>query len=85
MKKSILAFLLIVWLTPACSTVSHVKILETPRHKTNDQRKIDGLECRIESKTVGPLLFGIGPIIYRNRAKNKFCNCMESRGYVVEH
>ncbi len=81
--KKLAAMILISVMLTACSTV-RVNIIEYPAHKTTDQRKIDNLECNRNSRVLGPLLFGIGPIIYRNMAKNRYCNCMEARGYVVE-
>lgn len=66
-----------------CGTV-HVNVLKYPPNRSETQRQLDNIECHNYSKVSGPLLFGIGYLIYRNQAKKRFCDCMESRGYVME-
>jgi hypothetical protein len=66
-----------------CGTVQ-VNVLQYPENRSETQKQLDNIECHNYSKVSGPLLFGFGYLIYRNQAKKRFCDCMESRGYVMD-
>ena len=81
--KIVLASLLLGVALSGCGTVQ-VKILEYPENKTIEQRQLDNIECYNISKVNGPWFFGLGTLIYRHMSKERYINCMESRGYVVD-
>lgn len=83
MKKAIFAVAAIVLLSD-CATTVPMKITKAPANRTPDQRQMDNIECSNMSHTEGPLLFGAGVAINRNRSAKLYADCMRTKGYEVE-
>ncbi len=83
MKKIVIIALLMLVIS-GCGPVSVQTIKQAP-NKNSDQIKMDGLTCSQESLvTYFPFLFGLGPFISRSIAKDRYSDCMEAMGYVVD-
>jgi hypothetical protein len=65
-----------------CGTVP-MKVDYTPPGKTDEQRQLDDMQCSQASRVSGPWVYGIGSAIMNQMAKDRYTECMASKGYKV--
>ena len=67
----------------ACASTVPMKIVSAPKNRNGDQRQLDNIECSNASHAEAPLLFGVGPVLAKNRSAKLYTECMKEKGYVV--
>ena len=83
MNNKIIAIILALSIS-GCGPALVATIKDAP-NRTPDQVKMDGLECGQKSTvTYFPFLFGIGILISRSIAKDRYSDCMTEKGYIVD-
>jgi uncharacterized protein YceK len=82
MKRLLLAFATGLLLA-GCGPINYT-IKSQPLTATDQDVKLDDLQCTNASQWSGPFFFGIGHLIYRHLSKESYETCMRNKGYVVE-
>ncbi len=67
----------------SCAVNVPFQITKMPEGTTDQQRLQDDRECRANSKK-SPRLFGLGPLMAKSVAGDRYKECMTARGYSVE-
>jgi hypothetical protein len=68
----------------SCAVNVPFQITKSPEGTTDQQRLQDDQECREYSKESPRRLGGLGPLVAKSVASERYKECMTARGYTVE-